>query len=124
MCNEQWPSRIVHQIHDPREWGRFVGFTFRVRKDTFLSIITAYRCVTKCSKDSGNKTSVHYQREQIKKLGLTASVRNLCLQDLSLVIQKLKSKFGEDSGVILMIDANETISESNSQLPDFCGLFN
>jgi hypothetical protein len=30
LCTQAWKSRIVQKIQDSREWGRFVGYTYRL----------------------------------------------------------------------------------------------
>jgi hypothetical protein len=66
LCTEQWRSRIIYQFQDERLWGRYVGFTFRQRNNVFLTVITAYRCVTRAYTTSGVRTCVQHQREGMK----------------------------------------------------------
>jgi exonuclease III len=119
LTNEVWRSRIVHQINDKRQWGRYVGSTFRVSPIHYITIISAYRCVYKASADTGTRTSLKHQRDQIQKLGLTTTPRALCLTDLQSELSIIKEKYGEESGIFILIDANETIEEQNSLLPEF-----
>jgi hypothetical protein len=119
LCSAQWKSRIVNIIQDQKKWGRYVGLTFRLKQDKYLTVISSYRCVKRFSTSVGNKTSVRYQRDCINKLGLTTSVRKLCLEDISNEISNVKLKYGEESGVIVMIDANESLTDLHSQITDF-----
>jgi hypothetical protein len=119
ICNEVWRSRIVNRIIDPRRWGRYIGFTFRLKQDEFLTVITAYRCVYRSNTTDGLKTSVKHQKSQMASLGIQSTVRSLCLDDLETSIRDCRDKYGSDSGIILLIDANESFKEMNSQLPEF-----
>jgi hypothetical protein len=119
MCSEPWRSRIVQTIIDKRKWGRFVGFTFRMTTNKFLSVITAYRCVSQANNSIGTKTSLRYQREQITNANISKSVRSLCLEDLSDIIHTIEKEYGTDSGILILIDANESREEPNSQIPEF-----
>jgi hypothetical protein len=119
LCSEQWRSRIVRTTVDQRKWGRFVGFTFRLTNIQFLSVITAYRCVSQANNSIGKKTSLRYQRDQIAKEGISKTARSLCLDDLSEIVSDIHQTYGIDTGVLILIDANESKDEPNSQLPDF-----
>jgi hypothetical protein len=119
LCVQNWRSRIVQQHQDIRQWGRFVGFTFRLSHNRFLTVITAYRCVYRTNSSMGTRTSIKHQRDQIKELGLSSTARSLCLEDLTSLIAKTKLQFGDSCGIILMMDANESIEEPSSQLPEF-----
>jgi exonuclease III len=119
LCKENWKSRIVQKLQDPRKWGRFVGHSYRLQQDHFLTVITAYRCVNRLGTSLGHKTSVKHQKDGITNEGLHSSVRQLCLDDLKILIDSTHSKFGPHHYVILMLDANESIEESPSQISKF-----
>jgi hypothetical protein len=119
LCSEQWRSRIVQTLVDKRMWGRYVGFTFRLTNIKFLSVITVYRCVSQANNSTGTKTSLRFQREQILKEGLSKSVRTLCMDDLSDLNDQIQKAYGTDTGILILIDANESRDEPNSQLPEF-----
>jgi hypothetical protein len=82
MCNEAWKSRIVDIIHDKRQWGRYVGYTFRLKQNKTISVISAYRVVNRLGTSLGHKTSVKHQLQASQKSGISISVRQLCLNDL------------------------------------------
>jgi hypothetical protein len=119
MCKETWKSRIVATIQDSRQWGRFVGYTYRLKQNHFLTVITAYRVVNRLGVSLGIKTSVKHQKDLSNKAGITTSVRQTCLLDIATIIDNSNAQFGNDHFVILMIDANETIDDLTSTLPEF-----
>jgi hypothetical protein len=119
LCVEQWKSRIVHKFVDNRKWGRYVGTIFRLNKSKTLLVISAYRCIQKSGNTAGHKTTVRHQREGIDKLNRSITVRKLCFEDITGEIQKNKITYGQSMDIIVMLDANESIHEFKSQIPDF-----
>jgi hypothetical protein len=119
LCQETWKSRIVRNIQDERQWGRYVGYSFRINESTYLTIITAYRCINRLGTSLGHRTSVKHQKEGIINNGLHSSVRQLCLSDLADTIQNCNHSIPGINMTIVMIDANETLEEVNSKLPQF-----
>jgi hypothetical protein len=55
----------------------------------------------------------------MKKQGITKTVRTLCLDDIAQIISSTKEVYGNDSGFLILIDANESKDEANSQIPTF-----
>jgi hypothetical protein len=119
MCNESWKSRIVEIIHDKRQWGRYVGYTFRLKQNKTLTVLSAYRVVNRLGTSLGHKTSVRHQREQSQLSGISTSVRQLCLNDLEEFATNCTKKFGDDHLILIMIDANETIKDESENLQNF-----
>jgi Reverse transcriptase (RNA-dependent DNA polymerase) len=124
ICNESWKSRILHTILDKRKWGRYVGNIFRIKRNYLLGVLCVYRCIKKSGYGAGKKTTVRHQREGIDKLGMNTSVRQLCLNDLTEEIKKYKDMYGNVIQFIVMIDANESLTENHSQLHDFLRITN
>jgi hypothetical protein len=118
LSSETWKSRIIQRIDDKRKWGRYVGNIFKLKANHHILVLTAYRCVQKCSNSIGIRTTVRHQQMEIAKLGLSVTVRQLCLDDLTTEIQEARSQYGQDLHILLMIDANET-RQATSKLEDF-----
>jgi hypothetical protein len=119
LADEIWSSKKIEDIQDHRHWGRFVGSTYRIEKDINLVVMSCYRCVRQSQDSVGAKTSLRFQKNEIQKLGIQSTVRKLCLNDITETINKYKEKYVNQTHFIIMIDANESLTEDASQIAKF-----
>jgi hypothetical protein len=112
-CTGYWSSRIIAQINDPRQMGRWSGQTFRLKAAKTLSVITAYR---PCKKNNTNNKSTSMATYRQQTVMLTEEgysnpdPRKIFIQDITKTITELEQC--ANNYIVLMLDANENINDS------------
>lgn len=110
----KWTGRLTTRITDISGMGRWSGFRLRCKGNKHISIITAYRT----TKDQGGLTTSYQQQwRHLRNQGITdPDPRKQFLDDITIELQKIQQQQDE---IILMWDANESIGENKSALPEF-----
>ena len=114
----QWTTATQRSIiQDPTGLGRWSGVSVTGKRDRAISILVGYRTCKGSITSSGLGTTFHreysYYADKNEK---SPNPRKFFLQDLELTIQNLKA---QGNAVIIMMDANETLSE-NTDLRKWC----
>ena len=91
--------------------GRWTGFTLRGRHQTLITILSAYRVSQSSPSRLGHDTAFHQQWRHLRQTQESPNPRQQFLQDIKTHILQLRQQNHE---IILMIDANETITTQNT----------
>jgi len=106
-----WASRINKGI-DPHKLGRWSYVTILGRNNSFLTIITGYRCVNKQTEKTAGFTTTYMQQERIlRQRGITSSPQTCFINHMELFIME---KVREGHDILLNLDANEQWEDENS----------
>jgi ribonuclease HI len=116
-CTGHWVSRCIDKIHDNRNMGRWTGQTFQLKQQKILTVITAYRPCKRSNINSKSTSSSSYRQQTVMLMeeGYNdPDPRQIFIEDMiSLIININKNA---DNYIILMLDANENINDSESGL--------
>jgi hypothetical protein len=116
ILNGNWLSRFSDNIEDKSGMGRWSGVKIRVDQKSSLHIVTAYRVCQQTMKTTNSMSTYCQQYMHLKSKGIdNPNPRQIMLHDLHQWLLTLP----RDDYIIIGIDANETISEKNSQISKF-----
>ena len=110
-----WSSR-VHKGVDTHKLGRWSFITITGRNNSFLTIITRYRCVkNQTSQTAGYTTTYMQQEKNLKQRGITSTPQTSFIDDLESFIT---NKVSEGHEILVNLDANEQWEDENSAIRD------
>ena len=115
IVDGNWSNRSKKFV-DSHKLGRWSYITIHGRNDTFLTIITAYRCCAgQTSNTVGSYSSYMQQETLLKRNGIRKSPQEAFIVDLIVCINDLISKGHE---ILLCVDANEAWEGAGSRIKD------
>jgi hypothetical protein len=108
----KWTGRVTTRITDSSGLGRWSGFRLQGKNQKSLIVISAYRPTP--SNDPSDRTC-HSQQWRILRARQNSNPnpRKTFITDLTTQINKWRD---ENSEIIIGIDANESVTEKNSQI--------
>ena len=116
IAGNKWGTRAIPSS-DPHSMGRWSKITIPGRFDTNISIFSVYRVCDQTFATSGVKTAFRQQYIMAADRQLAINEpRQLVLDDLSRAITECTSM---DHGIIILIDANESIIKHNSKFANW-----
>jgi hypothetical protein len=129
-CLGPWTTTIYgNEIQDQSGLGRWSGFSIRGKFNNILSIVTAYRTCAGSRNTAPLGSTFHREteffRNQARDKNLSKcpniSARQQFLDD---ILVQLRNLLDEGHAVILMLDANSTLTDDNRlrEMVDNCGL--
>ena len=99
---------------DPSGFGRWTTITIQGRSNRQFHLITAYRPPNNTITSAGINTSYYHQWHALRRQGVTSpDPREQLLNDLTKHLQELNI---EETAVLLMMDANESMTDKNSKV--------
>jgi hypothetical protein len=115
----RYSGSVAERLHDTSGLGRFTGVYLHRKHDKKLLIIQAYRPAQK-EIGSAGPLSAYYQQYTIMAARGTShpKPRDRIILDLIKIIKKAHS---DETEVILMMDANETMGEDTIGISTLCG---
>ena len=105
IADGNWTCRISRGVDDSK-LGRWSFITLQGRSNTFLTIITAYRCCEGQNHNNVGSYSAFMQQETLlRRRGINKTPQESFIVDLIKFIESLTAKGHE---ILLNVDANET----------------
>jgi hypothetical protein len=115
-CMGHWKSCCLLTIHDSRNMGRSTGQRFQLKHNKTITIITAYR-PCKQNININKPTSSTTYRQQVIMLTeegiINPDPRKIFMDD---IINVINEHSHNDNYIILMLDANENVNDTESGL--------
>ena len=116
-CTQHWTSRVIESIHDPRKMGRWTGQRYRLNNMYTLTVMTAYRPCTKNSTNNKSSSIATYRQQSIMMIEDELEFREPRTLFIDDIIETIKTQEAiKNNFVILMLDANETIYDTEGGL--------
>ena len=114
--NKHWAGRFEKAIYDTRNMGRWVGQQFRLKDSKKLIVVTAYRpCPGGGQEHNISRATYNQQQIMLRNQGFpNPNPRKVLIEDLITLITKYEQDV--NNYIVLMMDANESLSDKEGQL--------
>ena len=110
-----WSGRIKKGT-DNTKLGRWSYVTITGRNNTFLTIVTGYRCVKQQTLKTAGITTSYMQQERIlRQRGITSTPQTSFIDDMEKFVMY---KLNEGHEILIAVDANEQWEDKNSAIKD------
>ena len=123
LYDGNWSGRLTKGV-DPHKLGRWSYVTLFGRNDTFLTIITGYRCCRKQTIATAGMITTYMQQERIlRQRRISSTPQKSFIDDMAKFIE---TKVKEGHEILLALDANEQWEDPDSEIREMAlglGLF-